>query len=407
MLSEKYVCKTFSSYEDLLEKFKINVPDNFNFGFDVVDLIADKDPDKKALVWCNEHGDERIFTFGDIKKYSNKAANFFKSLGIKKGDAVMLILKRRYEFWFAIIALHKIGAVPIPATHLLTEKDIVYRNNAADIKMIVSVATDNVPETINKAEHESPSLKYKVSVHGGVEGWYNFTAEMEKQPDVFKRPEGEDATVNEDKFLLYFTSGTTGMPKMVLHDYAHPLGQTVTAKFWHDLTEHDVHFTSSDTGWAKCGWGKIFGQWICGACIFVYDYRTKFHATELLPLIEKYGIMFVLDVQGALDTFDRLEATEARWFVPSHAPATEDIGPLVETNRRGMLRIGEMILDCCTDPSSREFIVAAVAERLGLSMTPSEYVLNSAAISAHLTRLARNGALTPAVEEGVLLWRRS
>ncbi|MFA7073585.1 MAG: AMP-binding protein [Endomicrobiaceae bacterium] len=288
MLSEKYACKTFSSYEDLLGKFNINVPENFNFGFDVVDLIADQEPDKKALVWCNEHADERVFTFSDIKKYSNKAANFFKSLGIRKGDAVMLILKRRFEFWFAIIALHKIGAVPIPATHLLTEKDIVYRNNAADIKMIVSVATDNVPETVNKAEKESPTLKYKVSVHGGVDGWYDFTAEVEKQSDIFDRPSGEEATTNEDKFLLYFTSGTTGMPKMVLHDYTYPLGHLITSA-WQNLVDGGLHLTVADTGWAKAAWGKLYGQWLHGCCVFVYDF-DKFIPKNLIEVLARHQV---------------------------------------------------------------------------------------------------------------------
>jgi len=288
MLKDKYINRQFSSYEDFKNNFNVEIPENFNFGFDVVDEIANKEPGKKAMVWCDEKGDHREFTFADIKKYSNKTANFFKSLGIKKGDAVMLILKRRFEFWFAIIALHKIGAVPIPATHLLTEKDIVYRNNAADIKMIVSVATDNVPCAVDKAQPKSPTLKFKVAVNGEAGGWYNFDKEIEKQSDVFERPKGPEATKNDDKFLLYFTSGTTGMPKMVLHDFTYPLGHMITAT-WQNLKENGLHLTVADTGWAKSAWGKLYGQWICGCTVFVYDYE-KFTPKELLEVISKYGV---------------------------------------------------------------------------------------------------------------------
>ncbi|MDD5021984.1 MAG: AMP-binding protein [Endomicrobiaceae bacterium] len=288
MLNNKYINKEFTSYEDFKNNLEINIPENFNFAFDVVDEIANKEPQKKAMVWCDEKGTHRDFTFGEIKKYSNKTANFFKSLGIKKGDAVMLILKRRFEFWFSIIALHKIGAVPIPATHLLTEKDIVYRNNVADIKMIVAVATDNVPQAVNKAESKSSTLKFKVAVNGNVDGWYNFEQEIEKQSEIFERPAGPDATKNDDKFLLYFTSGTTGMPKMVLHDFTYPLGHIITAT-WQNIHEGGLHLTVADTGWAKSAWGKLYGQWINGCTVFVYDY-DKFTPKELLTVISKYGV---------------------------------------------------------------------------------------------------------------------
>lgn len=288
MLNKKYINKEFKSYDDFKNNLEINVPENFNFAFDVVDEIANKEPQKKAIVWCDDKGDSREFTFSEIKKYSNKTANFFKSLGIKKGDAVMLILKRRFEFWFAITALHKIGAVPIPATHLLTEKDIVYRNNAADIKMIVSVSTDNVAQAVDKAESKSPTLKFKVAVNGNVDGWYNFDREIEKQSDVFEKPTGTDATKNDDKFLLYFTSGTTGMPKMVLHDFTYPLGHIITST-WQNIQENGLHLTVADTGWAKSAWGKLYGQWINGCTVFVYDY-DKFIPKELLTVISKYGV---------------------------------------------------------------------------------------------------------------------
>lgn len=288
MLNKKYINKEFKSYEDFRNNLQINVPENFNFAFDVVDDIADKEPQKKAIIWCDDKGNNRELTFGEIKKYSNKTANFFKSLGIKKGDAVMLILKRRFEFWFAITALHKIGAVPIPATHLLTEKDIVYRNNAADIKMIVAVSTDNIAQAVDKAESKSPTLKFKVAVNGNVDGWHNFDKEIEKQSDVFERPQGSEATKSDDKFLLYFTSGTTGMPKMVLHDFTYPLGHIITAT-WQNIQENGLHLTVADTGWAKSAWGKLYGQWINGCTVFVYDY-DKFIPKDLLTVISKYGV---------------------------------------------------------------------------------------------------------------------
>ena len=195
----------FDSYEDFYKNYQIDIPENFNFAFDVSDAIADSEPDKLAMVWCDDKGAEATFTFGEIKKYSNKAANFFREIGIKKGDAVMLVLKRRYEFWFCLLALHKIGAVAIPATHLLTKKDIIYRNNAADIKMIVSVAEDEVVKHIDEAMDQSPKLELRVSVGGSYEGWLDFDKETEQQSEEFPRPTGDEGTTNEDMCLLYFT----------------------------------------------------------------------------------------------------------------------------------------------------------------------------------------------------------
>ncbi len=287
---EKYISKiNFDSYEDFVENFKINIPENFNFAYDVVDEIAAKNPDKIAMVWCDENGDEATFTFAQMKEYSNKAANFFKRAGIKKGDPVMLILKRRYEFWFAILALHKIGAIAIPATHLLTAKDIIYRNNAADIKMIVSVAEDEVIKHIEDSLKDSPSVKVKALINKDREGWFNFNSEIDKESSEFKRPTGEDAPTNDDMMLLYFTSGTTGMPKMVAHDFTYPLGHIVTAKYWQSVMDDGLHLTVADTGWAKAVWGKIYGQWLAGSAVFVYDYE-KFVPHELLDVICKYGV---------------------------------------------------------------------------------------------------------------------
>jgi Acyl-coenzyme A synthetases/AMP-(fatty) acid ligases len=283
----KYVSQEkFDSYEDFYENFKIKVPGNFNFAYDIVDSLADEKPDKVAMVWCDDKGNSRNFTFSQMKYYSDKAANYFRALGIKKGDPVMMILKRRYEFWFCLLALHKLGAISIPATHLLTTKDIVYRCNAADIKMIVSVAEPEVVAHIEEASPKSPSLKLKALVGGRSEGWMDFTDELEKASDNFIKPEGEVAATNNDIMLLYFTSGTTGMPKMVQHNFTYPLGHILTAKYWQNVDDGGLHLTVADTGWAKAMWGKIYGQWICGAAVFVYDY-DRFVPKELLDIIVK------------------------------------------------------------------------------------------------------------------------
>jgi len=289
MLVNKFAKTDFNSYEDFIKNFKITIPENFNFGFDVVDVIADKTPDKKAMIWCNEEGDEKIFTFSDIKRYSNKTANFFKSLGIKKGDVVMAMLKRHYEYWFCAVALHKIGAVLAPATHLLTAKDLKYRVKAADIKMIVSSADKRITDVVDEVKKDLTGLKVLVSVKGHTGSWIDYNKEIEKYPDVFERPQGKEASQNDDPFLIYFTSGTTGMPKMVYHNFTYPLGHVITAKFWHNLTPDSIHLTVADTGWAKASWGKIYGQWICEACLFTYDYE-RFHPKELIEKVSKYGV---------------------------------------------------------------------------------------------------------------------
>ena len=287
---EKYITtKHFDKYEDFVKNFKITVPENFNFGFDIVDEWAKQEPNKKALVWCDDKGLEKTFTFEDIKKYTNKTANFFKRIGIKKGDTVLLILKRRFEFWFSVVALHKIGAIGIPATHLLTEKDIVYRCNAADVKMAVVVDAHGLIDVVNKSQSKTPTLKYKVCVNSkGADGWYNFTKEIEKESDIFERPQGDQATTNHDNMLLYFTSGTTGMPKMVTHDFTYPLGLLIVGQ-WHNLQENGLHITIADTGWAKAAWGKIYAQWISGTTVFVYDF-DKFTPKDILEQISKHKV---------------------------------------------------------------------------------------------------------------------
>jgi acetyl-CoA synthetase len=290
MILKKYLDKIeFSSYSEFKADFRINIPENFNFAYDVVDEIAASDPDKIAMVWCDDKGKEAIFSFGQMKFYSDKAANFFKSQGIGKGDPVMLILKRHYEFWFCTVALNKIGAITIPATHLLSTKDIIYRNNAADIKMIVCVSDQEVIQHIEESESKSPTLKSKVVIGEDRKGWLNFTTELDNSSDIFIRPVGKEASGNNDIMLLYFTSGTTGMPKMVNHDFVYPLGHILTAKYWQNVMDNGLHFTVADTGWAKSAWGKIYGQWLSGSAVMTYDY-DRFVPKNLMEVVEKYKV---------------------------------------------------------------------------------------------------------------------
>ena len=287
---EKYLKKSeFESLEDFQNKFEIIVPEQFNFAYDVVDEYARVNPTKRAICWVNDKGLHRDFTFADLKKASDDTASFLQSQGIGRGDKVMMILKRRYEFWFTILALHKIGAVGIPATHLLTPKDLIYRNNAAGVKMIISVSENEIVKSINDAMAGSPTVEKLISVGEPTPaGWVSFHEGVQKaQPFVV--PQGEAAAVNTDVSLLYFTSGTTANPKMVVHDFTYPLGHIVTAKFWQNVVNDGLHFTVSDTGWAKSVWGKIYGQWLAGAAVFVYDFE-KFTPDDLLSKISAYGI---------------------------------------------------------------------------------------------------------------------
>ena len=285
---ERFVEQThFTSQEDFIAHFKIKVPDVFNFGYDVVDAWAAECPDKNALLWTNDKGEHIQFTYADLKRETDRTASYFQSLGIGHGDKVMLILKRRYEFWFSIIALHKLGAVVIPATHLLTKKDIVYRCNAATIKMIVAAGEEVILQHIIDAMPESPSVEKLVSVGPEYpEGFENFHVGIEQAPP-FVRP--AHPNTNEDISLMYFTSGTTGEPKMVAHDFIYPLGHIATGSFWHNLHEGSLHLTIADTGWGKAVWGKLYGQMIAGANIFVYDHE-KFTPADILQKIQDYHI---------------------------------------------------------------------------------------------------------------------
>jgi len=285
---EKFLQQTeFKDFEDFKANYKLIVPDNFNFGYDIVDAWAEKEPNKKALLWTNDQGECHEFTFGEMKKYTDQTASYFQSLGIKKGDIVMAILKRRYEFWFTIVALHKIGAIIIPATHLLTKKDLIYRNNAADIKAIVAVGEEPIITHINDAMPESPSVKMLISVgHIVPEGWLDFHKGIENAAPFTPIYHVNE---NSDPLIISFTSGTTGNAKMVLLDCVYPLAHIITAKYWHNLREDSLHLTIADTGWLKAVWGKLYGQWIVGACVFVYDHE-KFTPAAMLEMIEKYHI---------------------------------------------------------------------------------------------------------------------
>ncbi|WP_291560466.1 AMP-binding protein [Bacteroides sp.] len=285
---ERFVKQThFTSQEDFIKNFKIEVPENFNFGYDVVDAWAAEEPDKEAILWTNDKGACIHFSYADLKKYTDQTASYFQSLGIGHGDKVMLILKRRYEFWYSIIALHKLGAVVIPATHLLTKKDIVYRCNAASIKMIVMAGEEVITKHVIDAMPESPTVEKLVSIGPDIpEGFLDFHKGIDNAAP-FVRP--EHVNTNDDISLMYFTSGTTGEPKMVAHDFTYPLGHIVTGSFWHNLHKDSLHLTIADTGWGKAVWGKLYGQMIAGATVFVYDHE-KFTPADILQKIHDYHI---------------------------------------------------------------------------------------------------------------------
>lgn len=279
----------FDSYEDFKENYKVNAPENFNFGFDIVDGWAKEKPENRALVWCDDDGEERTFTFAEMSRLSNQAANYFKTLGLKKGSVVMMILRRRYEYWICATALIKLGVIIIPGTLQLVTHDLVYRANAANIEMFIALDDDFVVEQIENTIKEAPTVKHIMLANGHREGWLNLHDGMEGMRTELERPTGDQATKNTDIMQIYFTSGTTGMPKMVCHNYMHPLGHIVTAKYWQCVEENKLHMSVSDSGWAKFGWGKIYGQWIAGATVFCYDMK-KFIPLNLLQKIQDYKL---------------------------------------------------------------------------------------------------------------------
>ncbi len=285
---ERFLKQTrFVSYDDFMANFDLSVPENFNFGYDVVDKWAEEAPDKVCLTWTDEHGGRESYTYADMKDATDRTASFFASLGIGRGDRVMLVLKRRRQFWFSIIALHKLGAVAIPATHLLMPHDIVYRCQKAHIKAIVAAGEADLTARIAEALPECPTVEALVSTGPSVpDGWHDFDTGMASAAP-FVKPGSVNA--NTDIMLLYFTSGTTGEPKMVAHDFTYPLGHIITASCWHNLDATSRHLTLADTGWGKAVWGKLYGQWIAGAEVFVYDY-DKFVPADILRLLAENRI---------------------------------------------------------------------------------------------------------------------
>ena len=281
----KQYCNEIVDENGRLQKLTLEYPDNFNFGYDVVDKIANETPEKRALVWCNVEGEEHIFSFADIKKYSNQMANVFRSAGIGHGDRVMLILKRHYEYWFAAVALHKLGAVMIPATHMLTVSDFVYRIKSSKAKAIVCTTQNEVPEKITAALKEANTTAKLWCVQKDADGFENLTKAMKEASEELERVQ----TKATDPMMLYFTSGTTGYPKGVIHEHSYPLAHIVTAKYWHQAEDNGLHFTVAETGWAKASWGKIYGQWLIGSAVMVYDF-DNFEPKQLTAVINRYGV---------------------------------------------------------------------------------------------------------------------
>jgi acetyl-CoA synthetase len=289
-LDAQYLEKTeFASYEDFSKNFKLNVPENFNFAYDIIDEYAKNEPERLALVWCDDDGNEENFTFKDLKFWSDKTANYLTSKGIGKGDKVMFILRRRFEFYFFAFAATKIGAIFIPSTNQLMKKDIIYRNNAAEVKAIIAYNADGIIEHVDSSRPESPTVQTYIMVGGKKENWLDYDNEIGSISENWDRPQGDSATNNNDLMLIYFTSGTTSMPKMAMHDFTYPLGHIVTAKYWHRVQDNGLHISVADSGWAKFAWGKLYGQWICGAVQFLYD-MERFDPCKLLEKIEKYHI---------------------------------------------------------------------------------------------------------------------
>ena len=285
---EKFLKQTtFISQEDYEKNLEFIIPEHFNFAYDVMDEWAKEKPEKLALLWTNDEGECIRFSFKDIKEQSDRAAAYFQQLGIGKGDMVMLILKRRYEFWISMLALHKIGAVAIPATHMLTTHDIVYRNNRASVKAIICAGEEYIMQQVEGSKAESPTLKTLVSIGPKqAEGFHDWHKEWNDAPAFVRPTEKND---NNATMLMYFTSGTSGEPKMVAHDFLYALGHLTTGVYWHNLGEDSIHLTVADTGWGKAVWGKMYGQWFAGAAVFVFDHE-KFTADKILRQIEKYRI---------------------------------------------------------------------------------------------------------------------
>lgn len=290
MFYEEYLtCDMDNGWEAAQKSFSLHIPDNFNFAYDVIDRYAAEAPKAEALVWCDDKGEEKIFTFGELAKEINKAANFFTAMGIARGDTVLLFLRRRYEFWFILPALHKIGAIAVPATVQLAAHDIEYRIQSAGIKMIVAVQEKQLQQEIQKAAEAAYKKPLLVWVHDEMDGWISFDKLSKNMSDEFSLPAGTKRPCGEDTALLYFTSGTSGNPKMVAHNFLYPLGHIVTAKLWQRVKQGGRHLSVAETGWAKAMWGKIYGQWLCGCAVFVYD-MDVFIPRKLLEKLAQYRV---------------------------------------------------------------------------------------------------------------------
>ena len=291
MILNKFLSRIdYESYEDLYKNFKISIPENFNFAYDVVDEYAKTEPKREALVWCDDNDESHIFTFKDLSLASQRTANFLAEQGIQKGDRVMLILRRRYEFWFFLLALHRIGAIAIPATNMLAAEDLEYRFKAAEVKMVVTYDEPALQKEVDKAKSKCPSVEKLVTVgQTARQNWISFYDDYEIFPAKFERPEGDAATHNDDIMIVYFTSGTSSNPKMVAHTFTYPLGHIVTAKYWQHVIDGGRHLTVAETGWAKALWGKIYGQWIAGSAVFTYDMKV-FIPGKLLEKMAEYKV---------------------------------------------------------------------------------------------------------------------
>ncbi|MEG2450279.1 MAG: AMP-binding protein [Clostridia bacterium] len=287
-LYEKFLTEQIDDLGHLVG-VQFHAPNDFNFGFDVVDYYGKFEPNRRAMIWVADDGQDRVFSYADIMKLSNQTANYFKSLGIVKGDRVMLVLRRHWEFWPVIIALHKLGAIAIPATDQLKEKDFVYRFDTAGVKAIVCTATGTAILEAEKACKRCGEVTVKIVANGEADGWRNFTDEYKNFSDIYLRPTDGTAPLRDEIMLMYFTSGTTAYPKIAAHEHTYALAHFVTGKWWHSVDKDGVHFTVAETGWGKAVWGKLYGQWLCGGCVFTYDFQ-KFDQDKLLSMIEKYHI---------------------------------------------------------------------------------------------------------------------